>query len=445
MAVQILVILLLMLLNGVFAGAEIAVLSVRKTRLAEIVEQKGPGARGVRGARAVLWLRNQPERFLATVQVGITVVSTTAAAFGGETLARDVEASLAKVPGLGPYAATLGLATVVVGISFSGIVLGELVPKSLALRSAERYSLFIGPVLRGLATAAKPAIWVLTGASNLVLRLFGDTTSFTETRLSPEELQELLEEAGRAGSLDAKTSEIASRALDFRELRAADVLVPRRAMVSVPKDASRSALLDLYARHRYARMPVFEGSPENIVGYLTMRDLVEPALRGEEASIAAIMRPARFVPATVMAAPLLKLMQSERAPLAIVVDESGGVVGLVTIEDLVEELVGEILSEHDPGPPVITPAKDGSVVLPGTMPIREANRTFGLALPEPPGQSTLAGLCIHHAGQIPAKGVVLTTPEGSVIEVVDASPRRVRSVRVRPAPKVEEPGEGENG
>jgi putative hemolysin len=429
MAAEILVIVALILLNGVFAGGEIAVLSVRKTRLGELVEGKVPGA------RAVQWLRAEPERFLATVQVAITLITTTAAAFGGETLAVRLGDVLASVPRLAPYAKTLALGIVVVTITFLGIVIGELVPKSLALRWAERYALVIGPVLRALATAAKPAVWVLTKASNLVLKVFGDQTSFTEARLSPEEIQELVEEAARVGSLDAKTGEIASRALDFRELTAADVMVPRLSMVSLPKDASAVFIREIYEKHRYARMPVFEGSPENLVGYVAIRDLVGQALSGPPVSIGAIMRPAQFVPHSLMAAKLLKQMQTERIPMAIVVDENGAVMGLVTIEDLVEELVGDILSEHDPGPPVLPRAADGSVVLPGTMPIREANRTLGLDLPEPPDQTTVAGLCIHLAGRIPAKGAVLTTEDGTVIEVLDASPRRVRTVRILPAKK----------
>jgi putative hemolysin len=429
MVVEILIILGLTLLNGVFSGAEIAVLSVRKTRLAELVDQR------TWGAHAVKWLRSQPERFLATVQVAITVITTTAAAFGGETLARDLSTHLAGVPTIGRYAHTLGFVGVVTGISFVGIVLGELVPKSLALRSAERYALLLGPVLRATASAAKPAVWLLTATSNLVLRVFGDKTSFSEARLSPDELQEMLEEAGRAGSLDEKTSEIASRALDFRELTAADVMVPRTRMVCVPMSATRAELREIHARHRYARMPVYDGSPDNIVGYLAIRDLVEPALSGAPLSIGSLMRPARFVPGTASAAPLLKTMQSERVPLSIVVDENGDVIGLVTIEDLVEELVGDILSEHDTAPAAVTTEADGSVVLPGAMPIREANRSLDIELPEPEGYTTLAGLCLHAAGRIPHPHTVLTMPDGTVLQVLDASPRRVRSVRIRPGPK----------
>ncbi|RYZ68109.1 MAG: DUF21 domain-containing protein, partial [Proteobacteria bacterium] len=202
-----------MVLNGVFAGAEIAVLSVRKTRLTELIEQN------VGGARAVRWLRHEPERFLATVQIGITVVGTTAAAFGGEALAGEFGHWLAgHVPWLGPHAVKLGLVSVVAMISFLEIVVGELVPKSLALRSAERYSLLLGPALRLMSSVVKPAVWLLTRVSNVILRLFGDETSFSEARLSPEEIRELVEEAARVGSMDEKSSEIASRAIDFREL-----------------------------------------------------------------------------------------------------------------------------------------------------------------------------------------------------------------------------------
>lgn len=429
MALEILIVLCLTLLNGVFAGAEIAVLSVRRTRLAELEE------RGAWGARAVAWLRSQPERFLATVQVGITVITTTAAAFGGETLAEDATRALARIEGFRPYAHSVGFTAVVLGISFVSIVLGELVPKSLALRTSERYALLLAPPLRALATALKPAVWLLTATSNLVLRLFGDRTSFTEARMSADEIQDLVEEAARAGSLDASTGDLASRALDFPELAAADVMVPRTRMVCVPLAATREELHDVYTGHRYARMPVYDGAPDNVVGYLAIRDLVGAALAREPLSVKALMRPVRFVPETARADQLLRTMQSERAPMAIVVDERGDVTGLVTVEDLVEELVGEILSEHDTAPPAVAREPDGSVVLPAATPIRDASRLLDHDLPERPGVGTVAGLCLHAAGRIPPPGAVLKLEDGTVLEVIDASPRRVRRVRIRPAPR----------
>lgn len=181
MLFEVLLVLALMLLNGVFSAAEIAVLSVRKTRIAELSET------GSRGARAVQWLRSKPERFLATVQIGITVVATTAAAFGGDSLAEDFAGWLSvRVPVLGDRTHNIALVLVIALVSFLTIVIGELVPKSIALRSAEPVSLILGPLLRAMASVVRPLVWVLTKASNVILRLFGDETSFTETRLSPK-------------------------------------------------------------------------------------------------------------------------------------------------------------------------------------------------------------------------------------------------------------------
>jgi putative hemolysin len=426
MARELVVIVFLMLLNGLFAGAEIAVLSVRKTRLAELIEQ------GLRGARAVSWLRQEPERFLATVQVGITVVGTTAAAFGGEALAGDFAAMLADVPYVGAHAKGVGLGVVVVGISFLEIVVGELVPKSLALRSAERYALLLGPLLRGMATAMKPVVWVLTKSSNLVLRFFGDRTSFAEARLSPEEIQELVEEAARVGSLDGKSSEIASRALDLRDLTARDLLVPRSRIVSLPVDASAEAVRERLRERKFNRMPVYAGSEDNVVGYVALKDLVSPLLAGEPLLLDSFKRPARFVPETMPALDLLRVMQAEPSPLAIVVDESGGVTGLVTMEDLLEELVGEVVSEQDGPVAAIILGPDGWVDLPGETPVREVNRALQLELPEEEGANTLAGLVIHASERIPEVGTRVALADGTKLDVLDASPRRVKRVRLRP-------------
>lgn len=429
MSSELLVVLVLMLLNGVFAGAEIAVLSVRKTRIAELLQS------GHRGAKAVHWLRHQPERFLATVQIGITVVGTTAAAFGGERIAHDLSARLATIPGVGGWAAPAGLVVVVVSISCLEIVVGELVPKSIALRYAERYALAMGPFLRAMATAVRPAVWLLTKISNAVLRVFGDSTSFSEARLSPEEIQELVEEAARTGSIDAKSSEIASRALDFRELRASDVMVPRPQIVALPKDATVDALRAAVRPRRYARLAVYDTQPDNIIGYVSLKDVLARMLEGDALSLPALMRPAHFVPESARAADLLKLLQTERAAMAFVVDEGGSVRGLVTVEDLVEELVGEILSEQDPAPVSLVPEADGSVVVPGTVPIRDVMRALEIDLPEPEGFTTVAGLCIHLGEHIPLAGETFPLPEGWTLRVEDASTRRVRSVRLIPPPK----------
>ncbi|MGQ0507059.1 MAG: hemolysin family protein [Myxococcaceae bacterium] len=213
------VILALILVNGILAGSEIAVVSLRRTRLKELAEG------GRRAARAVQKLREQPERFLATVQIGITVVGSTAGAFGGASFAQDLEPLLARVPGLAPHAEAVALIMVISLVSYLSLVLGELVPKSLALRSAEGYALLVGRPLLALSSLARPLVWFLTASSNALLRIFGDRTNFIESRLSPEELQQLVGEAsGKGGTLHPAAGKIATRALELGDLVAADVM-----------------------------------------------------------------------------------------------------------------------------------------------------------------------------------------------------------------------------
>jgi putative hemolysin len=424
--VEVGVILALVAANGVFSGAEIAIIALRKTRLAQLVEQ------GRASARAVQRLRDQPERFLATVQVGITVVGATAAAFGGASVARRVAPLVARISLLEPWAEQIALAVVVAAVSFLSLVLGELVPKSIALRSSERYALLVARPLLGLSTAARPIVWLLTNASNLVLRPFGDRTNFSESRLSVEELEQLVDEAGKAGALDAPTAEIASRALAFRDLTAGDVMVPRSRVVALPRDATPGELKRLLLEEGRARMPVYDGTLDDIVGYVMAKDLAAMAWERQLIVLDDLVRPVHFVPATARAVQVLREMQRRRTQLAVVVDEHGGVAGLLTLEDLVEELVGEILGEQEQPEALFQREPDGSAVVRGDAPLREVNRALDLDLPEGEGYSTVAGLCIVLAGAVPQRGARLRAPDGTELEVVDASPRVVRLVRLRP-------------
>ncbi len=426
-------------MNGFFAGSEIALVSLRKTRLRELVES-GSGS-----AAAVQRLRDKPERFLATVQIGITVVGATAAAFGGASFAGDLEPTVAAIPGLARYAGEIALALVVVLVSYLSLVLGELVPKSLALRSSERYALLVGRPIWGLSLLARPLVWFLTASSNAVLRLFGDKTSFTESRLSPDELQQLLEEAARTGSLDPDAGNIASRAIDFGELTASEVMVPRNRVIGIERTAKPDELRRVILEEGHSRMPVYEETIDNVVGYISIKDVIALAWEQQLIVLEDLIRPAYFVPETMLATDLLREMQHRRIAIAVVVEESGGMAGIVTTEDLIEEVVGEIFSEQDePEPALIHREADGTALVQAIAPIREVNRALDLDLPEGDGWSTIAGLAIHLAGRIPEKGTRLEVRDRSVLEVLEASPRRVRLVRVVPPPRLaagEEPAE----
>jgi putative hemolysin len=432
---EILIIVALTLLNAFFSGAEIAVISLRKTRLRELVE--GGSGR----AKAVDRLRHQPENFLATVQVGITVVGATAAAFGGSSVAARL-APLLRGLGLGDSSEEVALGLVVAGVSFLSIVVGELVPKSVALRSAEAYALFAAKPLLAVLWLARPIVWLLTASSNLVLRLFGDRTTFTEARVSPDELRQLVEDAAAAGELDAKASEMASRAIDFRTLAARAVMVPRSDVVMVPVSASVADVRRVIAETGFARVPVFEGSTDNVVGYVAAKDLF--AKGDGPVDLRQLSHPMRFLPEGVSAVDALRELQRRRVPVAMLVDEGGGIEGLVTAEDLVEEVVGELHSENEGAAELFLPEEGGTTLVEGATTIRDLNRALPppLTLPEGEGWTTVAGLALALAGAVPRPGTTLRADNGVALEVVEASPRKVHKVRLHPPPRPAEETRG---
>jgi putative hemolysin len=426
-------ILLLIVANGIFAGAEIALVSLRRSRLLELVEA------GRRGARSVLALRSDPERFLATVQIGITVVSATAAAFGGSRVADRLAPLIAGVGVPETWADDLALALIVALVSFLSIVVGELVPKSLALHRPEPYALVVARPLLALSWIARPLVRLLTFSSNIILRPLGDRTTFAETRHSAEELQHIVEEAARAGTVHPQVGEIASRAIDFADLTAGDVMVSREQLVMLPREAGADQVRRLLLEHGHSRIPVYEGRVDNVVGYINTKDILAMAWQRELVVLADLVRPAYFVPDATPAVDLLQEMRRRHVLIAMVVDERGGMEGIVTMEDLIEELVGEIFSEHvQHVPELFQREPGGTVLLDGAAPVRDVNRALDLGLPEEEGYSSVAGLCLAVAERIPAVGERLTLSNGLVLEIVDATPRRVRRVRAYPSQEPED-------
>jgi putative hemolysin len=422
MGLEILIVALFLVGNGVFAGAEIAVLSVRKTRLSEFIRRRD------KRALAVKKLRDHPERFLATVQVCITTFGTAASVYGGASLEPILAEQFHKV-GLGHGAS---LVIVVVMIVYLELVIGELVPKSLALRYSDKYSFMVSRPLAAISSALRPVVWTLTVFSNLVLRFFGDKTTFTETRLSRDELQQLVEEAAKTGSVDPRASEIASRALGFGEVTVAEVMVPRNRVVALRRSAPPEEVQRAILEEGHTRMPVYDGSIDNIVGYVVARDVLALAWEKGLLVLEDILRPPHKVPESTRALDLLREMQRRRTQMAIVVDDHGGLSGLVTTEDLIEELVGDIMSEDDVPEQFFTREPAGTILVQGWASVRKVNRDLHLDLPVGKDRTTIAGLCMSLAQAIPQAGERLTTDNGTVLEVIEASPRRVRRVRIHP-------------
>jgi putative hemolysin len=422
MGSQLLIVVGLLMANGLFAGAEIAVLSVRSTRLRELIRRKDPAARAVKA------LRDSPERFLATVQIMMTTIGTAAAAFGGARMEHELEPTLTNA-GLPPWTA---LVLVIAMVTMLELVIGELVPKSLALRYSARYSFFVARPLRALSHVMRPLVWLVTGISNLVLRFFGDRTTFSEARLSRDELQQLVEEAAKTGSVDPRASEIASRALGFGEVTVAEVMVPRTRVVALRRTAEPDEVQRVILEEGHSRMPVYDGNIDNIVGYVVARDVLALAWQKNLLVLEDILRPPHKVPEGTRALDLLREMQRRRTQMSVVVDEHGGLSGLVTSEDLIEELVGDIMSEDDVPEQYFTREPSGTILVQGWAAVRKVNRDLHLDLPVGKDRTTIAGLCMSLAQAIPQAGEKLTTDDGTVLEVIEASPRRVRRIRIHP-------------
>jgi putative hemolysin len=285
----------------------------------------------------------------------------------------------------------------------------------------------------------RPMVWMLTAASNVVLRVFGDRTTFTEARLSRDELQQLVEEAAKTGSVDPRASEIASRALGFGEVTVAEVMVPRNRVVAIRVDAPPDEVQRMILEEGHSRMPVYDGSIDNIVGYVVARDVLALAWEKHLLVMQDILRPPHKVGEGTRALDLLREMQRQRTQMALVMDESGGLSGLVTTEDLIEELVGDIMSEDDVVEQYFTREPGGTILVQGWAAVRKVNRDLHLDLPVGKDRTTIAGLCMSLAQAIPQAGEKLTTDNGTVLEVIESSPRRVRRVRIHPVARDQDP------
>jgi putative hemolysin len=364
------------------------------------------------------------------VQIGITVVSATSAVYGGEFIAGQIASALRRA-GVGDSAEELSFALVVALISYLSLVLGELVPKSLALRHADRYSTAIARPLLWLSFVMRPLVWLLTKSSNLVLRVFGDHTSFTEARVSREELRHLVDEAAKTGSIDQPSSEIAARAIAFGDVTVGQLMVPRSEIAALPRGASAEDVRRVLLEQGHSRMPVYEGTPDHIVGYIVAKDVLALAWEQPLVILEDILRPVHFVPQKARAASALRALQRRHMQLAIVLGAHREVVGLVTIEDLVEEVVGEIFSEDEPEP--IRPQGDGTILVDGTVPVREINRELGLEIPAG-DNATIADLLVARLGGGPRPGASAATEDGVVLEVVAVIDEHVALVRLHLSP-----------
>jgi len=417
-------ILLFIACSGCFVLAEIALISLRDS------QAKGLEGRGRRGA-IVAKLNNDPNRFLAAVQVGVTLTGFMSAAFGGATLAGRLAPVLER-RGLSPGAAdAVALVTITLAISYVSLVVGELAPKRLALQRAESISLAVAPTVDRIAKLARPVIWLLSISTNVVVRLFGGDPSAQREQISDAEIRDLV---SGSPTLGAEERQIVEEVFEAGDRQIREIMVPRTEVDFIPAQTPAYKAAQFAMERRHSRYPVIGESSDDIVGFVHVRDLFDPAMAGRTVRISELVREVFMLPATRQLLSALTDMRREGAHLAIVVDEYGGTAGIVTLEDLVEEIVGDIRDEYDVDEPETTRSMTGEVELDGLLNLDDFEDETGLAIPEGPYE-TVAGYIVQQLGHVPSIGESASI-DGHVLTVVELDGRRVARVKVAPV----EPG-----
>jgi putative hemolysin len=429
LTISLVLILLLILANGLFAMSEIAVVTARKSRL------RVSAAEGDPKARRVLELAESPSRFLATVQIGITLVGVFTGAFSAATIAQPLAELLRQVPALRPYALPLAVGVVVVGVTYVSLLLGELVPKRIALHSPERIAGLVAPLMHGLAIVARPAVWLMSVSTEAVVRLLGIGPR-REPTVTEEEIAALLAEGTRAGVFRQAELEVVERVFWLADETAETVMTPRNRIVWLDVDDPVEETIRTTIRHPHTRYLVCEGELDHVLGVVDVRDLWADLAAGEPLDIRRRLRKPLFLPESMLVLNLLERFRSTGIHLAILLDEYGGITGIVTPSDILEGIVGQI----EPGPPRITMREDGSLLVDAALPMDELRRFLGVeeerfAMPE--GYRTVGGFILQRFGRVPMPGERFVDG-GYCFEVVDLDGFRIDKVLVRP-----EQGEGE--
>lgn len=384
--------------NGVFAGAEISLVSARLGRLAELAR------RGVRGAATARRLKETPETFLATIQIAITAVGTLASAVGGAAAAEVLTPALARL-GLGGAATPVALGLVVLVLTYVSLVVGELTPKAVALRDPERVACALAPVVHAISRGSAAAVRLLTASTNGLLHLLGLGGAPASPFVSEDDVRFLVREGAAKGIFEPVEEELVQNAFEFADTTVREVMTPRPTIEALDVTLPPERIVAEAARIGHTSIPVYDGSPDHLVGIVGLKDLLQALATGSLPSLRDVMRPPLFVPETGRISAVLRQLQRRRQRAALVVDEYGAVVGLVTIEDIVEEIVGEIDEDRPPrAAGLVSRRPDGSLTVDGMVRLEDLARDFDVPVEPSSEYTTAAGLVIALLQTIPRPG-----------------------------------------
>lgn len=431
--VEILAIIVLIAMNGIFAMSELAVMSARRARLRELSNS------GSHTARVALDLAEAPDRFLSTVQIGITLVGVLAGAFGGATIAGALGDWLDGIEPLAPYSSALGLGLVVLTITYLTLIIGELVPKRLALQNPERVASLVALPMHWLSLLAYPLVRFLSLSTNLVLKVLG-VKQADDRPVSEEEIRIMIEESARAGIFRHDEQDMVESVFRLDDQHINALMTPHTEVTWLEVGDTTDEIREKIAASGHASFPVCRDSLDNVLGIVRAQDLLADCLAGRPIDLLAHLSEPRFAPEKATASRIVELFRRSDDHLILVIDEHGGVQGMITEHDLLEAIVGDIPSWGESSEPEAVQRADGSWLLDGLMNIDEAKELLGIAnLPdeERANYQTLGGFIMSRLGAIPAVGACFQWG-GFRFEVVDMDGRRVDKILATRAPGADE-------
>jgi putative hemolysin len=438
--VELLVIVFLVLVEAVFVAAEIALITIRRSRVEQLIDENRRGARRVR--RVI----EDPSRLLAVVQIAVTFVGFLSSAYAAVNLEPPVERLFISVPLLSGVAGGAALIVVTILLALFFIVFGELVPKTLALAHSDRYAIVLAAPVDVLGRILGPVVSILTGLTRVIAAGFGADVA-NRAQISTEELKLIVERGGEEGILEAEEEQMISAVIELGDRRVHEVMVPRTDMIALPITASLDEMIDTVIAEGHSRIPVYEKTIDKVVGILYAKDLL-PFLKGKDKrpDLRALLRMPLFVPESMSIDDLLHQLQRRKVHIAIVLDEYGGTAGLVTIEDLLEEIVGDIQDEYDVEEPMTVRISEHEARIDGRASVDDLGELFDADLSELEDSEeydTVGGLIYHRIGGVPRPGDLVELEEhGLTLTVESTDGRRVGKVL---AVRTRHEGSGDEG
>jgi len=424
MWLQLFLITLCIIINGFFAASEIAVVTSRRTRVKQLMDE------GNKNAGILYRLKGRPDRFLATIQIGITLTADLASAIGGAWAVKVIKPLLqeAPIPFIAASSEALAIGLVVIVITFFFLVFGELIPKSAALANSEVIGLWVAPIIERFSKIASVLVSILTASTNIILRPF-HTKAFTAREyVSEEEVKLLIEEGGEQGVFESAEKELIHSVFEFTDTSVKEVMIPALQMVTVGISMTVGEVKAIILEEKFSRYPVIGKDINDIRGILYAKDFYNLLSRTDSINIHRIIKPPIFIPETMKISILLREMQRKRVHMAIVIDEYGAVSGLVTLEDLLEEIVGEIRDEYDTESPVIL-LEDGSMIIDASISVSDLNEDYSLVIPESTEYETLGGFIVMSLQRIPKTGDTVDF-ENKRFRIIEMVAQRIAKVKM---------------